>query len=408
MRGLLCCCLLVVACSESGEDSSSATGAGMGGSAGTGGTLAGAAGVSGDGGGPELGPPPAGDTCADAVDVDAVATAVADGVLVVSATNVNGRTDLEVCDTSTSPVADVVYRYTVPATGGLHWWLESVTPTRFVADVRSTCDDPTSNLACDDCYGTCGTDLEVTAGDTLFFVISGVRTTNSSEGAGEFELGLRLSPDPALGESCMSPYAGGRACPEGSVCQAQPDEEPICGAPSCGDGYLSFDPLQCDDGNSMPDDGCSDSCEIDMQGPGGATCAEPATLNLPPVRGILSGELWHMAYGTGDFVAGDDEVASCATADGPEAIYVFEIDRPYQVEITAQNAEVLSVRRAGASDCGTDELKCVSGTADSALALTFPSLDPGRYAILLDRENPTSATSDTYNVDVVVSVPSPQ
>ncbi len=363
-----------------------------------------AAGAGGESGALEAGPPPAGDTCDEPVEIESVASVGADGTLLVTGSNTNGATDLEACDSFNSPVADVVYRYVAPATGGLRWNLENVTLTRFIVDVRTTCDDVASNLQCDECGLACNGDLEVTEGDTLFFVISGVTTTESREGTGTFELSLLLTADPALGEACVSPYEGGRACPEGSVCQAEADEPAICGAPSCGDGFLSFEPLECEDGNTVPDDGCSADCQVDAQGPGGETCSAPVTLNLPPIRGLFDSSVWHYAVASGDFVGGSDEGATCASADGPEAVYVFDLDAPGHVEITAQNAEVLSLREAGASDCGSasDELGCTSGAASDALLLDFEVLPVGRYAVILDREQPTSASTDTYTLDVVV------
>jgi cysteine-rich repeat protein len=352
----------------------------------------------------EAGPPPAGDTCADAVDVNAAATAQADGTLLVTGTNVDARTDLVVCDPFGvgSAIADVVYRYTVTATGGLLWDLRRVTPTQFTVDVRMTCDDATTTLACDECGVACGTEMEVTAGDTLFFVVSGLPTTNSPRGTGTFELSVLERPDPGLGEACVS---GGRPCPTGSECQQPVSGSAVCGAPACGDGFLGFTPLECEDGNTVSNDGCSDVCLIDAQGAGGATCLAPATLNLPRIRNVLGGSVVSLAAFQGDFAAGSDLGASCATAAGPEAVYVIDIAVPSSLAVSATNAEALSIRRAGASDCGalTDELGCTAGLPTATLGLTLDSVQPGRYSIILDREEPSAATTTTYTGDVIVT-----
>src|SRR5258708_32790933 len=100
----------------------------------------------------EAGPPPPGDTCADVVDTNAVATVAPDGKLVITGTNTAARTDFQTCRQlgAAPPLADVVYRYTAPATGGLIWSLEHLTPTFFLADVRTSCADKASTLYCDD------------------------------------------------------------------------------------------------------------------------------------------------------------------------------------------------------------------------------------------------------------------
>jgi cysteine-rich repeat protein len=242
--------------------------------------------------------------------------------------------------------------------------------------------------------------MEISEGDTIYLVISGVPTTNSRQGTGSFELTFVLTPDPELGGPCVSPNAGGRACPEGSECQEPVDGEAICGTPVCGDGYLGFIPFMCEDSNTQSGDGCSETCAVDAQGAGSSTCSDPVTLNLPRSRGILDDGLFFYAGGMGDFVAGSDLDASCSAAAGPEVVYVFELPVASQVDISGQNGEVLSLRRAEVASCGTEELDCVTGDPSSALALSFPMLEAGRYAIVLDREEPTAATTDSYVVDV--------
>ncbi len=405
MFRLLLLCALLFACSESSADDESTTSNGgssaAAGAAGDGGE-SGSGAEAGAGGEPDLGPPPAGDTCDDAVDVNDVAETDSDGTLLIRGTNVAARDDLTACDTLSTPLADVVYSYTVPKTGALRWTLSNVTPTLFVVDLRTSCDDVDSGLVCDECGIACGDTLEVTAGDTLYFVVFGVRTTNTPDGMGLFDLTLDLTPDPGLGEACVSPYVTGRPCPEGSVCQGAISETPTCGERVCGDGLLSFDPLECDDGNEVSGDGCSAECMLDAQGPGGASCDAPALLNLPRMRGILSDTTLPYGVGQGTFVAGSELDSGCSSAAGPEAVYVFELSEPGHVEIAAENTEVLSLRLAGDSDCGSEEIECLTGPAADPLTLEV-DLQAGRYALILDREDPSEATTDEYTVTVVVT-----
>ena len=411
MRKLVLISALLLGCSDSKPTNQTPTGrAGSANVPDGGDVAAGAGGEGGAGGeagsepGMDAGPPPPGDTCDDAVDVNELGVAQPDGALVVSGTNVAARKDLEVCDQggTATQTADVVYRYTASATGGLRWTLEETTPTRFVVDVRTSCADMSSTTLCDECGVNCTNEMELNEGDTLFFIISGVPTTNSPDGGGSFELSFLLTPDPGLGDPCVSPNAGGRLCPEGSECQEPLDGQAVCGSPVCGDGFLGFMPLSCEDGNMDSGDGCSSTCEFDAQGPGSATCSDLVTLNLPRIRGVLDDSVHLYGGATGDFVAGSDLDASCSAAAGPEAVYVFELTAPSPVQITAENAEVLSLRRAEVASCGTEEVDCVTGAPTGSLVLDFAELEAGRYAVILDREEPTLATTSTYVFDVMV------
>jgi cysteine-rich repeat protein len=390
---------IVVGCS--GTEESSLTKQNNGGTShsGSGGDGAGEAGEAGAGGeGGEL-PAPPGDTCLDAVDADAVGTVNAEGALVVAGTNVGAHTDLEPCD-SYATLADVVYRYTAPAAGGLRWALDPSSPTRFMVDVRTSCQDLSSNVVCDDCGSACGSDIEVSAGDSLYFAVFGTRTTGSPEGTGEFELSFALTPNPKLGEPCVSPNSNGRPCPEGSACQEPVSGTAVCGSPECGDGFLGFEFIECEDGNTEPNDGCSATCQADVQGAGSATCDAQVMLNLPRIRGFNDATLSY-AMATGDFVAGSDLDASCSPAKGAEAVYVIDLTARSHVELTAENSEVLSVRRAVANDCGSEELACATNAPESPITIEL-DLEPDRYAIILDREQPTAAISPTYTLTVVI------
>jgi cysteine-rich repeat protein len=212
---------------------------------------------------------------------------------------------------------------------------------------------------------------------------------------------LHLTPDPGEGEACQSPYHGGRPCPPDTFCQDADDDTATCGERSCGDGLLSFEPLECDDGNGDSGDGCSSLCELDQQGAGSASCEAPMTLNLPRMRDILDAGEFSYAVGAGELVDGSDLSAGCATAAGPEAVYVFELPVASRIEIATEGADVVSLRRAGATDCGTEELACAVDIATNQPTLTL-QLEPGRYSVILDREEPTLATTPSYLVDVFV------
>jgi cysteine-rich repeat protein len=173
----------------------------------------------------------------------------------------------------------------------------------------------------------------------------------------------------------------------------------VCGVAQCGDGFWCFTTLECEDGNTVSGDGCSATCELDLQGAGSQTCDGSVTLGLPRVRAVLSDSVLRIASAAGDFVGGSDLGASCAPAAGPEAVYLIDVDVPSRLELSAGNAEVLSVRRAAAADCGTEELGCATGVPTATLGLNLDLPLPGRYAIILDREEPTLATTSAYTLD---------
>ncbi len=397
-------CALLVGCSSEASNTAAVDGTGGAGGApmlaGEAGETA-AAGAAGSDFVPDTGPAPPGDTCDDVVDANRIGSRLADGTLFVTGHNYGAHKDLGVCEPGVTPVADVFYSYTPEASGGLSWQLEAVTPTRFVVDVRTECIESSSTVQCEYCGLRCGGSLEVTAGEPLYFAIFGVPTTNSKDGTGTFDLSLHLTPDPGVGDACMSPYHGGRACPPDTLCHDAEGETAICGEQACGDGLLSFEPLECDDGNGDSGDGCSSVCEPDAQGGGGASCEAPVTLNLPRMRNILDPGVFSYAIGTGELVGGSDLGAGCATAAGPEAVYVFELAVASHVDIATEGADVVSVRRAGATDCGTEELACAMDTASSKPGLAL-QLEPGRYSVILDREEPTLAPTPSYLVDVFV------
>lgn len=359
-------------------------------------------------GGPELdagrGIPPPGDTCADAIDANDVGLVGADGSLSVHATNENANTDLNGCTDRPGVVQrpDIVVRYTATATGGLRFTIDPDATTRMIGDVRTICDDPSTNVFCDDCSLSCNDELEVSEGDELFFVVSGVLTTGSPDGYGEVDMTFLLLPDPALGDPCDP---NSRPCPAGSECQEPETGAAICGVRACGDGYLGYTFTECEDGNTTPGDGCDSTCMVDRQGAGAETCAAPTELQLPRVRGIsLGGEVppvHRMALAGGAFTGLTDVVPTCAFVGGPDAIYTFTLDAPAAVEIEASNTDVLSLRR-GTLACGEDFGACDMGDPSTARMLTFGSLAAGTYTIVLSRIAP--ATGD-YSVSVLVDPP---
>lgn len=341
--------------------------------------------------------PVAGDTCNDPVDTGAVGVVDAEGDLVVLGSNLDANTDYTTCDpvARSTRVADVVYVYTPDQSGILTWSLEATTLTLFTVDLRTDCDDENSMLRCDQCSLGCTAEVEVVADEPLYLVISGILTSNSPTGMGDFELTFKLRPWLEAGETC-EPGANPNLCTPGLVCQD--DGGPVCGFSECGDGILGYGLLACDDGNTAAGDGCSATCLLQEQGPGGATCDAAAELYLVATR-FGRDEVYPYAIGHGDFVADSDLDASCASAAGPEALFVFELHDASEVSVYATDVDVLTVRREGAGDCSGEELVCTS-EATTGQTAEFASLESGRYLLILDRTVPSSHTTSHYEVEV--------
>jgi len=359
-----------------------------------------------DGGGDDAdldaGPAVAGDDCSRAIDVMSVATIQPDGTLIVSTSNAGAHVDIEVCDPSLGPgvrTSDLVYRYDVPEAGRLHWELDPGSPPAlFTIDARSACGEPSSTFYCDECPLRCIYERDVRAGETIFFVVSTIATIGGPE-PGTFELRVRLLPFLGAGDVCApGAMPGERTCAPGLACQDEGGAGPVCGTPACGDGFLGYRFLECDDGNSVSGDGCSSTCEPDDQGGGGATCAEATTLALVRVR-LSTDSTTVLASARGVMVPGSDASASCAATAGPEAFYAIDVAAPSRLELGAGGAESVSVVAA----CGGPELGCAGATPPAISMLTIDRVEPGRYVIVVDRAEPSAATSGDYTLELIAT-----
>jgi cysteine-rich repeat protein len=352
----------------------------------------------------EPGPPPAGDTCADAIDANAHGTLDADGVLRLAATNVNARTDLEVCEPIPSaPGADVVVVYTPPVAGRLHWTLEPEDRNLFFVDLRSACEDGDSTLdcaqcACVSCSSPCERRRAVEAGVPLYFVVSGVPNTAVSSGMAGFVMGFALEPFLGPGDAC-DPGSTFPRCASELACQDEGGPTPVCGVEACGDGFLGFRSLDCEDGNLDDGDGCSSTCAVEEQTPGAGSCAQPATLHLPRTR---LGSIVQYAIASGEMVTGTGAGISCAGGAGAEAGLAFELAAPSRLVIGTRDPDLVSVRREGSGACDGEELVCGGGDP-ALLGVELPELEAGRYVVVLHRD--AAGAGATYQVEILASPP---
>jgi cysteine-rich repeat protein len=117
--------------------------------------------------------------------------------------------------------------------------------------------------------------------EQLFGAERGYCTTDAAPCGVEAEYGC-VAERPVLDE-CYSPCGGGRSILANSQCpQANPDKDPDDKAPRCGNGRKELDE-ECDDGNWVADDGCTNLCTLPVCGDGvvqgfrGETCDDGNT-----------------------------------------------------------------------------------------------------------------------------------
>jgi len=347
----------------------------------------------------DAGPPIPGDDCDAPLDFAALATVGPEGMLHVDGDNTGGHVDDSLCDLGISCVADVVYEWTPEADGDLIFWLERTSVTRFGFDIRTACGAAWTSIGRNyPCGDRCGWELEVVAGEPLYFVVAGQRTSGNPEGMGTFAVTLDFDPFVVDGEACDHEADRPRCTPD-LVCQDEGGEAPVCGEARCGDGYIGFGWFDCDDGNTTSGDGCSDECTYDEQGPGAATCADAPELRLIPGR-IVAPDLILYGTGAGTLAGGSDLGASCATAAGPEVVYRVNVP-PGLAHLTVGGAGLDTISLVPASD-GCAAIASV-GLCAAGAALEIDDPAPGDYFVVGDRSG-TGFADDRYSVEILAEL----
>src|SRR6188768_587885 len=98
-------------------------------------------------------------------------------------------------------------------------------------------------------------------------------------------------------------------------CEAEnaPEECELVAPPACGDGSINLDPPEaCDDGNSLPGDGCSGGCKIEPY-------FECPTPGAPCVSTIICGDA---AIGPGEACDDGNETAGDGCADDCKSVEI--------------------------------------------------------------------------------------
>lgn len=353
-----------------------------------------------------------GDTCEDPVDIRAAHEPDEDGAYHIVGNLDDFRNDVEPCG-GFNRDTDAVYVYVPPSDGQLRTALGNESYADLA--VQTDCHDADSTLSCVGYPGfgcsvePCGRVDPVLAGAPVFLIVDGRFTT-----ARDYTLTVQHYPWAREGDECVADDLA-RTCAPTLLCRAEDDGPGRCRAMTCGDGLVEGDLFagpgeECDDGNTDPGDGCGAACSLEEQGPGGEACADATPFRIVPTNPSL----FLVPYG---FAASDTSSAS-ADLEGSCAASATSADQVWLLEVAEATALTIGVTPRtegfqpllylladdGAGSCGDTELGCEAGEPATGAALTFESLDPGTYFLVVDGLDGEAVSAGAYTLEAAAGV----
>ena len=295
-----------------------------------------------------INPNPAGDTCPGVtMQLTGTGTDPRTGSVVGSTAGMSASmTSLGCAASATGAASDIVVNVTPDVDGTMVCNLGGavLTPFDAVLYVRTGCDDAMSEIACDDAVsdGEDVVEFAAAAGTKYYVIVDGYGATHS----GPFTLTCVLTQ------------------------------------PGCGNGIKeAFE--QCDDGNTLPNDGCDANCQIEPQGPADVCPGDALVLTE-------SGGSWLAA------VSGDTSVLSSAYAgncgqsgSSPEAVFHFTAPITGTAVATLPTTgtsfdSVLYVRSGACEGSLATELDCNDAYTNGGEVITFGAQANSEYWIFVD------------------------
>ncbi len=256
--------------------------------------------------------------------------------------------------TATGDYRDVVYAVSGNGTHGEHWTLSlaNTSSVDLVLDIASSCDTRNTRIACsanaDD--ATAQTlSFYLGANDTVYVWVDSETTTASSVRG--YTLTGTVLPTVAVGGACDVTGAADR-CDEGADCVGG-----TCVASTCGNGTVESGE-ECDDGNTVDNDGCSNFCYRV-----GDTCNAP--YDLIALNSSTAPNTWEHAGNLTSMTP--TYQGSCdATGGYNDAVYSFTAptDGTYTFTETSSFSATIYANDICPSFSGND-LACVASTSDT-------------------------------------------
>ncbi len=282
---------------------------------------------------------------------------------------------------STGDGREVVFRFVPPIDGMLRatssYYVDGTSrdPQYFA---RTRCTNPATELACNDDITALIPQLNIRLrrGEPVFLFFE-----NVYEYAGRDELIARFEALLLEGDFC-TPASGEVRCGFGFECRDDGAGATACLPASCGNGVLE-DVEGCDDGNSIPGDGCSPACMLEC-----GTCSSPLDLAAVATReadGTLRLTASHRA-------APDEYDTICSSSVvSPELLFSFVADESGVLTVALDSIDdawdsVIDIR----TDCtrASSSLSCVSARADAAAATASVRVERGETYYVMSEFTP--------------------
>lgn len=208
------------------------------------------------------------------------------------------------------------------------------------------------------------------------FAIAAIAACSSSTGTNDVDMGASMYD--AAADASLHNDAPLDAYVDLSTTDSSVDASSVdLGVVLCGNGV--FDGIEdCDDGNTIDDDGCSSMCTFEL-----LSCVDPSVFRETHVGEVAMGN----TAGQPNFAHG-----TCGGIEAPEDVYVVTLDREESdvtIWVESEHPAALYVSTGCAL---SEELTCAIATATSPAAVSFSGSAGDRFFVFVDGRSGGSGT----------------